>query len=107
LVSARILWSGAIEDRVDGILTGDQEVVRRLAAEVGAAVMKREVQRATSQPLPTLKAYSLLMGSITLMYRFSPDDFQEPRRMLDTLLSRGFRQPAPHAWVLRAVGVPD
>ena len=75
--SGRILWTERFKDKVSGILSEEQELISRLIAEVGAAVMSRELQRSMSQPLPTLKAYTLLMGAIALMHRLSLRDFEE------------------------------
>jgi tetratricopeptide (TPR) repeat protein len=62
------------------------------------AVMTRELQRAQSQPLPTLESYTLLMGAIALMHRLSLQDFDRSRQMLQALTERVPRQPIPWAW---------
>jgi TolB-like protein/Tfp pilus assembly protein PilF len=97
--SERILWAERLTDNVSAILSGEQELIGRLVAGVDAAVMTRELQRSKLQPLPTLKAYTLLMGAIALMHRLSPSDFEEARRLLEALIDRGARQPIPLAWL--------
>ena len=79
--------------------SGEQELIGRLIAAVSAAVTTREVQRSRSQPLPTLKAYTLLMGAVSLMHRLSLPDFEEAHRLLQTLIDRGVRHPLPIAWL--------
>ena len=59
----------------------------------------REVQRSRSHPLPTLKAYTLLMGAVSLMHRLSLPDFEEAHGLLQTLIDRGVRHPLPIAWL--------
>ncbi len=65
-------------------------MIGRLITAVNAAVTTRELQRTRSQPLPTLKAYTLLMSAVSLMYRLSLPDFEEARRLLQELVDRGF-----------------
>ena len=97
--SGRILWIESLDDDLAAIVSGEQELIGRLIAGVGAAVTTRELQRSRSQPLPTLKAYTLLMGAISLMHRLSPPDFAEAHRLLQALIDRGVRHPLPIAWL--------
>ena len=80
--TGRILWAEKIEDDITSILSEEQELVGRLIAGIAAAVTTRELQRSRSQPLPTLKAYTLLMGAVSLMHRLSLPDFEEAHRLL-------------------------
>ena len=50
--TGRVLWSESLDDDLAGIVSGEQELIGRLIAAVGAAVTAREVQRSRSQPLP-------------------------------------------------------
>jgi adenylate cyclase len=97
--AGRVLWIGSLEDSLCDIVSGEQALVGRLIASVGAAVTAREVQRSRSQPLPTLKAYTLLMGAVSLMHRLSLPDFEEANRLLQALIDRGMRHPLPIAWL--------
>lgn len=97
--SGRILWIEHLEDDLAGLLSGDQELIGRIVGAVGAAVMRRELQRSKVHPLPTLQSYTLLLGAITLMHRLSPSDFDEARKLLQTLADRRSREPAALAWL--------
>jgi len=97
--SAQVVWTQRLEDRIAGILGGEQELIGRVVADVRAAVMSRELQRARSQALPTLKSYTLLMGAIALMHRMSRQDFEKARNLLQTLIDRATRQSIAHAWL--------
>ncbi len=97
--SGRIVWVEILEDDLSTIVSGEQELIGRLIAGVGAAVTTRELQRSRTQPLPTLKAYTLLMGAVSLMHRLSPPDFAEAHRLLQALVDRGVRHPLPIAWL--------
>jgi class 3 adenylate cyclase/tetratricopeptide (TPR) repeat protein len=97
--SGRIVWTDRIKDRVAGILRGERELIGRVVSEVSTAIVTRELQRAQSQPLPTLKAYTLLLGAIALMHRLALRDFEQAYQLLQTLIERGGRHPIPHAWL--------
>jgi adenylate cyclase len=97
--TGRVLWSESLDDDLAGIVSGEQELIGRLIAAVSAAVTAREVQRSRSQPLPTLKAYTLMMGAVSLMHRLSVPDFEESHRLLQALIDRGVRHPLPIAWL--------
>jgi adenylate cyclase len=97
--TGRILWTERLKGPVEDLLTGEQELISRLVVEVGGAVIRRELQRSRAEPLPTLRAYTLLMGAIALMHRLSLQDFQESGRLLHALIDRGARHSLPYAWL--------
>lgn len=97
--SGRVVWTDRLSERLSAILRRDSELVGQIIAETSAAVMRRELQRAQSQPLPSLKAYSLLLGAIALMHRLARSDFAHAREMLQSLIDRGIRHSLPHAWL--------
>lgn len=97
--SGRIVWTERLKDQVSGILNGEPELIGRVIAEVSEAIITRELQRSRSQPLPTLKAYTLLLGAIALMHRGSLPDFEQARHLLQTLIERGAHHAIPQAWM--------
>ncbi len=97
--TGRVLWTESLDDDLAGIVSGEQELIGRLIAAVGAAVSARELPRSRVQPLPTLKAYTLMMGAVSLMHRPSLTDFVESHRLLQALIDRGVRHPLPIAWL--------
>jgi len=97
--SGRIVWTERLKDRVSGILGGEPELLDRVVTAVSAGIIARELQRSQSQPLPTLKAYTLLLGAIALMHRLSLHDFEQARNLLQALIDRGVRHPIPRAWL--------
>ncbi len=99
--SQHIVWTGRLAEPVSAILQKDREIAARLVAEVGRAVIAREVEWAQCRPLPTLKAYTLLLGAVALMHRLSPVDFDQARAMLETLIERAPRQCVPQAWLAK------
>lgn len=97
--SGRTLWAERLEDDLASIVSEGQELIERLIAGIRDAVTARELQRSRTQPLPTLRAYTLLMGAVSLMHRLSLPDFEEAYRLLQALLERGVRHPLPIAWL--------
>ncbi len=98
--SGLVLWANRIGEEVSGFLQPDGPV-QSAVENMLRAVLKREVRRALSKPLPTLESYSLLMAATTLMHRLSPYDFKVARRFLETLVDRAPREPAPLAAMAR------
>ena len=99
--SGHIVWSDSLRAEIPGVLSGEDELVERIVLAIGAAIVTREIQRAQSQPLPTLESYTLLMGSIALMHRLSPKEFERAREMLQALIDRLPRQAIPRAWLAK------
>ena len=99
--SGRIAWTQSLKGKVSGIVRGEDELMNRVVAEVSAAILSRELQRAQSLALPTLESYTLLMGAITLMHWGSLLEFDRAGQMLQTLVDRAPRQAQPHAWLAK------
>ena len=99
--SGQVVWADRLTDQVSGLLAGDQELIGHIVQSIGAAVLSRELRRAQSHALPTLKSYTLLMAAIALMHRLSPHDFEEARKLLETLIERASRQSIPYAWLAK------
>ncbi len=97
--TATVLWSEGRTLPMQQVLLDADELVADLVAAVGAAVVEHEMRRATSQPLPTLESYALLLAAITLMHRQSPQAFDRSRELLTHLVDRHPRQAAPRAWL--------
>ena len=99
--SGQVVWMNRLDGPVSDILSGEQELVASVVAEVGIALMSRELQRSQSLPLPTLKSYTLLLAAISLMHRLSLRDFEQARHLLQTLIDRRSRQAVPQAWLAK------
>ena len=99
--SGQIVWTERLTDKINNIFHGDQELINRVIQEVSTAIMARELQRAQSQALPTLKSYTLLMAAIALTHRLSLHAFEEAHHLLQTLIDRATRQPIPLAWMAK------
>jgi adenylate cyclase len=94
-----VLWADGRTLPMQQALLDADELVHELVGAVGAAVVEHELRRATSQPLPTLESYALLLAAITLMHRQSPQAFDRSHAMLSHLVERHPRLAAPRAWL--------
>lgn len=99
--SGRIVWTERLQANVGSIVSRDGGQIGEAAARVYAAILSRELQRARSQPLPTLESYTLLMAAITLMLRLSRSAFEESYQMLETVADRASRHAVPQAWMAK------
>ena len=81
----RVVWVERVQSVISDLLQVESEIGHSLSNSVCAAVIEREVHKATTQPLPTLKSYSLMLGAITLMHRATNGEFNRAREMLDRL----------------------
>lgn len=95
-----VLAAERIDEEFTAILR-ETEVTVRLVEAINRNIIKRQVTKALSRPLPTLENYSLLMSATSLMHRLSPSDFKTAYSLLDSLIERAPRQPAPLAALAR------
>lgn len=99
--SSGIVWSERIEEKIGGVITGDQALLGKIVADARSAIVARELKRTAVQALPTLESYSLLMGAVALMHRMSRQDFERAHDLLDALVERASRQSVPRAWLAK------
>jgi adenylate cyclase len=97
--SNQVVWTDRLSGAIGDLLQPESELAGRIAQAVHLSVFDAEVEHILTQPLPTLKSYSLLLGSIKLMHRSSKDEFLQTRRILDELIDRHGRIAAPRAWL--------
>ncbi len=97
--SGRIVWLKRLTGPWLELNTGESDLAGRIAAGVRSAIAVRELQCARSQPLPSLRCYTLLVAAVSLMHRLSLGDFEEAKRMLEVLIERSGRLAVPQAWL--------
>lgn len=95
-----VLWSDRIELTIDPMLR-EIEGVEHIVAHIRKAITLNEVRRVRSQPLDTLKLFSVLHGAVGLMHRMSLKEFQLARSYLEYVISKAPNHPAPLAWLAR------
>jgi adenylate cyclase len=101
VASATVIWSDGVAGSARGVFGGTDPLVECVARDVSLALATRSLERARSAPLPTLESYCLLMAAVSLLHGVSREDFDRARQMLEHLIERERRQPAPHAWMAK------
>jgi tetratricopeptide (TPR) repeat protein len=84
---------------VDDLTAPRSEPIEAISDAIQRSVIERELSAALQHPLPTLSSYSLFLAAISLMHRASRVEFERSRDMLDHLVDRHRRVPAPRAWL--------
>lgn len=97
----QVQWGDVISSNVEDIFHGQDRVVPAVAANVGRAILQCELQRARLLPVPTLQAYTLYIGGITMLHRLSLRDFDSSRGLLSHLVYLCPRIAAPHAMLAK------
>jgi adenylate cyclase len=97
--SKSVLWADSLFGDVRGIFESDQELANTVISKVGNCIVQNEVRHASTQPLPTLRSYTLLLGAITLMHRSARSDFDRAGMLLEHLIDRERGHSRPHAWL--------
>jgi adenylate cyclase len=97
--NGEIVWANGFRATVAGLLAQDDALVSSLVGGVSNAIMNTEIVRTRSHAMPTLDAYTLLLGGIGLMHRSDPRDFAKSRQAFEQLIERFPRYSAPYAYL--------
>lgn len=99
--SGHVLWADTFSTTLREALGEDAELAHRLAREIAVVLLQHELERAQSMPLPNLNAYSMMLGGVMMLHRFSSHDFDRSKLILEALVERVPRHPTPLAWLAR------
>lgn len=99
--SGNLLWGGSAQGSALAVFAGDDALIDTLVRQVCDALAARQVDRSRREPMASLESYCLLMASIALLHGTSQQDFLRARAMLEHLIERDRRHPAPHAWLAK------
>lgn len=80
-------------------MQGEDRITAEVVANLGSHIVRTEMQRASSRPLPNLESSTVLPGAISLMHRSTRSEFDRVRDMLEYLIDRHRRLPTPRAWL--------
>jgi adenylate cyclase len=92
-----VIWADALEADVAAVLAGDDPIVPAVVGACADAILREELDRATTLPMPNLRSHSLLLAGIGLIHRSSRSDFERAERLLEHLAQRHPRRPQAHA----------
>ncbi len=99
--SGRVVWGERLRSTVQEVLQGEDKITAEVVSQLGVHIVRTEMQRAASRPLPNLESSTLLMGAISLMHRSTRSEFDRVRDMLEYLIERHRRLPTPRAWLAK------
>lgn len=99
--NSHIVWADSLKGNLQGVFATSDDLIAQLIAQVSAAVMTHELQRARSHALPTLEGYTLLLGAVALMHRTQLSEFDRARAMFEALIERSRRHPVPYSWLAK------
>jgi len=100
-ISGEVLWADGTNLKVSALLSGQEPAIDRIVSSVGAAIVAREVECATSRPMPNVESHALMSAAIALMHRSNLMQFERAHAMIDHLRERHPMLPQPHAWLAK------
>jgi len=96
-----VLWAERGSGTTLELVEVHSPLIDRIAGGVHHAILQREVQRARTQPLPSLESHALLLGAVNLMHRQSPAEFDRAHTLLEHLSERHALNATPRAWLAK------
>jgi len=97
--TAEAVWAETYRTTLGALLAPDDNLIASIAENIGRAIMATEIARTQSRLLPTLDAYTLLLGGIGLMHRSDARAFNRARQAFEQLIERFPRYSAPYAYL--------
>jgi len=99
--TAAVIWGGSAQGSAQAVFAGDDPMIDTLVRQICDALAARQIDRSRREPMASLESYCLLMAAIALLHGASLQDFERARIMLEHLIERDRRHPAPHAWLAK------
>ena len=97
--TSEAVWGDTYRTSPGALLMPDDPLIASIVENIGRAIMATEIARTQSQLLPTLDAYTLLLGGIGLMHRSDARAFDRSRQAFEQLIERFPRCSAPYAYL--------
>lgn len=99
--SGQVVWTDRFSAEVGDLLQSESECAHHIALSCSMALLNSESEKARTQPVATLSAYSLQLGAINLMHRSRTADFEKGYELLLALAERHPRAPEVRAWLAK------
>lgn len=99
--SGSVVWAGHVQGALNAVFSGDDPLIQDLVRQLSHSLSRRQIDRARMHPFAALDSYCLLMAAVSLLHGVSWSDFDRARQMLEHLIERDRRHPAPHAWLAK------
>jgi adenylate cyclase len=97
--SGFVVWADRLESSLSDLVAPASELVAAVSESVSRRITEHALAAALQHPVPTLSSYSAYLGALTLMHRASRLEFERARVLLEHLIDRHRRVPAPRAWL--------
>lgn len=97
----RIIWTDRFGGELADLLEANSGLCQHIAEATHRAVLDVSAQLALTRPMPTLASQTLMLGSINLMHRSTPNDFLVSRKALEALVERHPRAAICRAWLAK------
>ncbi len=98
---SKLLSTQTLTRPAASLLSAQTPLAEEIAHAAFKGVLEAQIRSARHMPLPNLAGYTMLLGGVALMHRFSRADFDRAKQLLDALIERWPRQSAPRAWEAR------
>jgi class 3 adenylate cyclase/tetratricopeptide (TPR) repeat protein len=97
--TSEAVWAQVYRTTLRALLAPDDDLIASIVENIGMAIMTTEIARTELRLLPTLDAYTLLLGGIGLMHRSDARAFNRSRQAFEQLIERFPRYSAPYAYL--------
>lgn len=98
---SEIMWMEQFQGAVSDFLSPDSPLAHQIAQTVQHVVLARSAEAVTQCAVPNLASYALHLGAVTMMHRFSKQDFFRARDILQHLMDRNPRWSVPYLWLAK------
>jgi adenylate cyclase len=95
--SNEIVWTDQYLGRVADLLQTDNQLAQQIANGLQQAILDRAAQAVMLNPVPNIPSYALHLGAVSMMHRFSRQDFFKAQEILQHLIERTPRWSMPYA----------
>jgi adenylate cyclase len=99
--SNEVVWADRLTGDVLDVVQQESELINALASTCANQLLQSEVQRTLTQALPRLDSSALMLGAINLMHRSTRRDLERSQLLLEALVDRHKRSPAPWVWLAK------
>lgn len=95
----QVAWSGRFDREEDDLLSWQDEIAARVAAQVDADVLMLEARRAFALSPEDAPAYQVMLSALPLMQRFEKAPFMTAGELLRHAVNMAPDLAAAHAWL--------
>ena len=99
--SGRTCWTHRFRGDVAEVFAGRSSAPVDIAVEIARSMVETAVRLAGTRSLPDVQTHALLMASVALMHRQTPDSCMRSRTYLEEAIRRAPDRSELHAWLAK------